>query len=108
MSKRIAAVVLALLCACGSDGGGESKDTGNDTPPSGTSSSGGDGANTGAKDTVVQIGDDVPAGVKERFVVHVNELAPGAKVVPAKDDLSKLGAGSLVIAKRLISDLKAF
>jgi hypothetical protein len=98
MSKRIPALVLALLCACGSDGEGESKTTPNEMPGDGTSSSGGESTSAGAKETVVQIGDDVPAAVKERFVAHVNELAPGAKVVPAKDDLGKLGAGSLVIA----------
>lgn len=99
MSKRIAAAVLAFLVACGSDGGGERKDTPSDAPPAGTSSSGGEATNAGAKETIVQVGDDVPAGVKERFIVHVNELSgSGAKVVPAKDDLSKLGAGSLVIA----------
>jgi hypothetical protein len=98
MSKRIGAVVLALSCACGSDDGGERpKDITNGTP-NGEASSGGDAASAGSKQTVVQIGDDVPAGVKERFVAHMNELAPGAKVVPAKDDLSKLGADSRIIA----------
>jgi hypothetical protein len=103
MSKRIGAVVLALSCAfgsaCGSDGGGEdSNDTKREEPQSPGAGSNSGATNAGVKETIVQIGDDVPAGVKERFVAHVSELAPGAKVAGAKDDLSKLGAGSLVVA----------
>jgi hypothetical protein len=76
----LAFAALALLGACGSDGADESPSEPKDEAPPG-SSSGGDPTNAGAKDVVVQIGDDVPAGVRERFTAHANELIGSPRVL---------------------------
>ena len=95
MHKRLLTAAFACLLACGSD---TSREAGTEPSPSGPGTAGETSRASGPAEVLVQLGDDVPAAVRERFAKHVAAMNAGARIVPAGEPLDELGPGSLVVA----------